>query len=95
VNRVVWCLLLGGFIVEKKMMPVSLQWLIYTSYFFYGFQALLLNEFQNRDFGHGSMFQMDFDKANKWENLGILVAIWCCLVLLTFFVLKYFNKEKR
>lgn len=41
-------LLLGGFIVEKKMMPENLQWLIFTSYFYYGFQALVSNEFEHK-----------------------------------------------
>lgn len=88
-------LLLGGFIVEKKMMPESLHWLIYSSYFYYGFQALVFNEFEHKYYGHGRILDQDFDKVDKWANLYILIAHWVVCLIVTFLLLKFANKEMR
>jgi len=91
----VWCLLLGGFIVHVDMMPGPIQWLIYTSYFFYGFQGLILNEFEHKEYGHGVILGLDFTGGNKWIDLGVLFAFWFSLMTLTFLSLKFLNKETR
>lgn len=91
----VYCLLLGGFIVHVDMMPGPIQNLIYTSYFFYGFQGLIVNEFEHKDYGHGVILGLDFNGADKWVDLAILWAFWMTVLTCTFLSLRFFNKEKR
>ncbi|KAH3714043.1 abc transporter family protein [Pelomyxa schiedti] len=47
----VYSLLLGGFIVSANDLPKATQWLLRTSYFFYGFEALVINEFEGKSYG--------------------------------------------
>lgn len=86
---------MGGFIVHRDMMPLPLRWMIYTSYFFYGFEGLIVNEFERRDDFSGIVLGMDMRDANKFENLGILTLHWVLVLVIVFFFLKYANKEKR
>ena len=44
----VYALLLGGFIIEKTKLPDDAQWLVYTSFYYWGFGALVLNEFEGQ-----------------------------------------------
>jgi len=91
----VYNLLLGGFIVGKSELPPKLEWMIYTSYFWYGFQCLMINEFGDKDYGKKVLKELDMYFEDKWIALAILALMWLLFQVATFFTLLFFNKEKR
>jgi len=91
----VYSLLLGGFIVRKSKLPGFAQWAVYTSYFWYGFQGLILNEFEKKPYGEDVIKNMDMGGTNKYTNLGMLGVVWILLELAAFLILHYISKEKR
>jgi len=91
----VYSLLLGGFMVTKSSLPVFARWAIYTSYFWYGFQGLIVNEFEQKSYGAEVIQEMDMGGTNKYTNLGILGIVWIVLEFIAFLILHYINKEKR
>jgi len=55
----------------------------------------VINEFADKSWGEGVIKGMGMDGGNKFENLGILAAMWFALQIATFFIMKYGGKEKR
>lgn len=47
-----YSLLMGGFIVPRRGIPSGMRWALYTSWFNYGFEALCINEFTDKPWGH-------------------------------------------
>uniref|UniRef100_A0A6B2L0Z9 ABC transporter domain-containing protein n=1 Tax=Arcella intermedia TaxID=1963864 RepID=A0A6B2L0Z9_9EUKA len=91
----VYSLLLGGFIVRKSQLPHFASWAIYTSYFWYGFQGLILNEFKDKSYGPDVIKSLDMGGSDKFQNLYALVGFWVVLQVIVYIILHYFNKEKR
>eukprot|EP01125_Pyxidicula_operculata_P007587 TRINITY_DN2576_c1_g2_i1.p1 TRINITY_DN2576_c1_g2~~TRINITY_DN2576_c1_g2_i1.p1 ORF type:complete len:600 (-),score=82.09 TRINITY_DN2576_c1_g2_i1:1725-3389(-) len=91
----VYSLLLGGFIVHKDKLPEGVQWLMYTSYIWYGFQGLVVNEFEDKMYGPSVISNMGMGGGDALVNLGILAGAWGVLQIITYILLRYFNKEKR
>ena len=81
----VYALLLGGFIVDKDKLPEGAQWLTGTSFYYWGFGALIMNEFAgNEPVLRGLGFA---DGPGIWESVGVLGAYIVVLRLLTFVAL--------
>jgi len=93
--ELVYSLLLGGFIVHKPSLPSSMSWMVYTSYFWYGYQSLIINEFEDKSYGKPVLKELDVYSENKWVAVGIMACLWLWLQVITFLVLLFFNKEKR
>lgn len=68
---------------------------MYTSYFWYGFSGLMVNEFEDKEYGKGILEEMDMLDVNKYLCLAILFGMWMNLQVLAFLLLKFFNVEKR
>ena len=91
----VYSLLLGGFIVSPSTLPAATQWLLYTSYFFFGFQGLCINEFEKKDYGPAVLKDLGMDGGNKYVALGVLVMYWVGLRVAALIALHFLHKEKR
>lgn len=91
----VYSLLLGGFIVKQSELPKALQWAMYTSYFWYGFGSLCVNEFELKSYGRSVLKSMEMDQIQKNYYLAILVSMWLLFQLWAFLLLKFVNREKR
>ena len=92
---VLYSLLLGGFFIHVDQLPSLLGWLIYTSYFYYGFAALVANEFEGKSYGPQFIEGLGLGEVNKYYNLAILIFLWVALKLFEYLSLRYFSKEKR
>jgi len=69
---------------------------MYTSYFWYGFQGLIINEFEHKHWVNQTVIKdMGMEGGNKFHNLAILVSIWAGLQIVVFFILRFVVKEKR
>ena len=91
----VYSLLLGGFIIPQDSLPNALQWLVYTSYFFYGFAALLINEFEDKSYGASVISGFNLENTPKVGCWFILFSLWIVLKILEYLCLRFLNKEKR
>jgi len=91
----VYSLLLGGFIVNRNDMPNAMKWALKTSYFNYGFQALCVNEFEDKSYGHDTLDDLGMLSANKYQDMGVLICMFFALRLLAYFFLRYIQREKR
>eukprot|EP01124_Arcella_intermedia_P003352 TRINITY_DN11836_c0_g1_i1.p1 TRINITY_DN11836_c0_g1~~TRINITY_DN11836_c0_g1_i1.p1 ORF type:complete len:566 (+),score=85.82 TRINITY_DN11836_c0_g1_i1:213-1910(+) len=90
-----YSLLMGGFIVAPSDMPSAIRGAFFTSYFWYGFQSLIINEFEGRSFGQEQVHALNYGGTNKWINLGILWCMWGFFQTIAFFIIVFWNKEKR
>jgi ABC-2 type transporter len=43
-------MLFGGFYVNSDRIPVGVRWIKYLSFLYWGYGALLVNEYRGRDF---------------------------------------------
>lgn len=91
----VYSLLLGGFIVSAANLPSATQWLLYTSYFFFGFQALCINEFEGKEYGPAVLKDLGMDGGDKFVALGALVAFWVGFRIAGLIALHFMHTEKR
>jgi hypothetical protein len=91
----VYNLLLGGFIVAKNALPDKLQWAVQTSYFFYGFESLCVNEFENKPYGEDVLQSMGFEKKNKFLDLYVLIGVFITLRIVAYLLMRFLHKEKR
>lgn len=91
----VYSLLMGGFIVNKSALPSSISWAVYTSYFWFGFSGLCVNEFESKSYGHLVLQDMGMADVNKYVSLGCVILMWIGLQILAFLLLLFLNKEKR
>jgi len=86
----VYSLLLGGFIVRRNKLNDAVKWLTYTSYIWWGYQGLVVNEFEDKWFGPPLLENLGMDGGDKYVNLGILCCIWAFLQLIAFFFIIIF-----
>jgi ATP-binding cassette subfamily G (WHITE) protein 2 len=97
----VYSLLLGGFIIQANDLPSSVQWALNTSYFFYGFEALMINEFKGKAdstgvvWGDTILTQMSMQNGNKYVDFVALCAIFLGFRCLAYFGLRFVQREKR
>jgi len=91
----VYSLLLGGFIVPGPSIPSPIRWALRTSYFQYGFEALCINEFQDKSYGQDVLVSLDMQDGNANVDIAALVVIFVGLRTITYFLLRFCNQEKR
>lgn len=95
-----YSLLTGGFLVSKSDLPSFLGWMINTSYFYYGFAALEISQFncEGEKFPPCSQSWVNdigLQGVSEWECAGALVLFWLAFQVIEYFSLRFFNKEKR
>jgi hypothetical protein len=96
-----YSLLLGGFIIKGSDLPDQIQWALRTSYFFYGFEAISINEFKGKtdstgfDWGTKTLEEMGMDGGDKWIDFAALWGWFIGFRLLSLIGLKYFHLEVR
>ena len=91
----VYSLLTGGFIVSKADLPQALQWLLYTSYFYYGYESLLIVEFGDKEWGPEFLAGFGFTAENLGRDMAVLAAMFVGYRIAAYIVLAYFLREKR
>ena len=91
----VYSLLLGGFIIHKASLPSAFQWVVYTSYFFYGFAALLVNQYEDKSYGSQVLASLNLTDVNKYYCCGFLLFLWVAAKIIEYLCLRFLNKEKR
>lgn len=93
-----FCTAFEGFIVYIPAFPPWLGWLSFASYLRYGFQALVLNEFDdNNDLPLSSSYigLLGFESLSKYQCANYL---WIFVVLgmgVAYAMLRFMNFEKR
>lgn len=90
-----YSLLLGGFLVHQDTLPEKCQWMVYTSYFYYGFAALTVNEFEDKPYGQSVITSLNLEDVHKNLNLVILILIWLSLKFVEYVCLRFFTKERK
>jgi len=90
-----YSLLLGGFIIRVDQLPSFLSWIVYTSYFYYGFAALIVNEFEGDTADAFVIQDFDLQNSNKFVDSSVLLVLWIVFLVLHYILLRFFNKEKR
>lgn len=102
-------LLDAGFLLNKSSVGPGAGWLSYLSFLSYGYENLVLNEFEGRDWkidpkgmdgsitiqGKLIMDQLGAAKGNFAFNFYMLCGIFAGAVFVTFLVLKFVVKEQR
>ena len=91
----VYSLLLGGFIVSVNSLPAAVKWASRTSYFYYSYEALCVNEFEDKTYGRDVLESTGMYGANKYLDLGVLIAIAFGLRLLNYVVIRLLYGAKR
>ena len=92
----VYSLLTGGFIVSPDNLPEPLQWLVFTSYFYYGFESLMIIEFQHRDYDvRDPLDEIGFDEGNLARDLSLLAVFFVAFRVAAYIMLAYFQRERR
>lgn len=90
-----YSLLLGGFLVHQDTLPEKCQWMVYTSYFYYGFAALTVNEFEDKSYGQSVITSLNLENVHKYLNLVVLIFLWISLKIIEYICLRFFTKEKK
>lgn len=90
----VYSLLLGGFMISKDNLPSGMQWLINTSYFFYGFESLVINEFELKNYGDDNLKVLEFQGDGKFTDLGALCVFFLGFRLIAYLLLRFKRIEK-
>ena len=81
----VYALLLGGFIIERSQLPHDARWLVYTSFYYWGFGALVMNEFEGQP---QVLRSLGFaDGPGIWASVAILGGFFVALRVLAFVAL--------
>ena len=70
----VYSLLLGGFIIGPKALPQPAKPLLYTSFYYWGFEALCVNEFGSTADGEKTLADLGFTGVSIWHNVIILAG---------------------
>jgi len=100
-------MLFGGFYLNTGSVPIWLSWLKYLSWFLYGFEALLINQWSSVEgiacssnsilpclsTGEQVLDTLAFDKANFWRDIMMLVILAAVIRIVAFIVL--FMKARR
>eukprot|EP00092_Neocalanus_flemingeri_P095212 GFUD01121127.1.p1 GENE.GFUD01121127.1~~GFUD01121127.1.p1 ORF type:complete len:639 (-),score=177.01 GFUD01121127.1:95-2011(-) len=100
-------MLFGGFYLNSGSVPVWLSWLKYMSWFLYGFEALLINQWSGvKDIsceqsnlsclttGEQVLDNKAFEKANFSRDIGMLVLLAVVLRVLAFAALVRKTRRK-
>jgi ABC-type multidrug transport system ATPase subunit/ABC-type multidrug transport system permease subunit len=73
---VILCFLTAGFFIKPDAMPDWLSWMRYASFMYWGYEAMVKNEFAPiADNAAVASILMDFNDHSKWVNLVVLSAI--------------------
>jgi hypothetical protein len=91
----VYSLLLGGFMITASQLPSGIQWLVYSSYFYFGFNALLLNQYLGVNDPQKNLVNLEFQNDVLWIDLVALVLFLLAFRLIGFAGLKYLHRERR
>jgi ABC-type multidrug transport system ATPase subunit len=89
----VYSLLLGGFIMGKKALKDS-AWLTNTSYFYFGYENLIVNEFAGDEAGDAQVARMNMNPDCRPSNVGYLILMFTILRLLSFVALSLTKYSK-
>lgn len=81
--------------MSASSLPSPTHWLLYTSYFFFGFQALILNEFEGKEYGSAVLKDVGMENGDKFVALGVLAGFWVGVQVAGLVVLHYVHKERR
>jgi len=107
---ILFFMLFGGFFLSITTLPVYLSWIRYTSIFFYGFEALAINELYNVQIlinppekviqpylGTGSFILELFGLHHERFYLDVVMMFVLSIAYITLaaLLLKFFVKEKR
>lgn len=92
---IIMSLLFGGFFISSSELDDWLGWIKYLSFIFYGFNALLLNEYGTLSDGPLKEVALDgHDDLAMWVNIAILFAIMVFFRLLAYLFLHYLRGPK-
>jgi ABC-type multidrug transport system permease subunit len=97
----VYSMLLGGFMIPPKDLPQSARGALKTSYFFFGFEALMLNEFKDKADNDGNVWgnavldTFEMSGSDKWVDAVSLLMFIIGLRLIAFLNLKYLQRGFR
>ena len=70
--------------------------MLLTSYYYYGFAALVINEFdQNPTNGPSVLQDLDIENLSKWVCLGVLFGLFVLVQIGQYLCLRLFVREKR
>ena len=92
----VYSLLLGGFIVSKQGLSSSIGgWIVESSYFWQGYEALMTNEFSGTKEGDAMLASMGMFSSDRPVNILVLACMFVVLRLLSLLALRYRRYEVR
>ncbi len=91
----VYSLLLGGFMISSAQLPSGIQWLVYTSYFYFGFNALLLNQYLGVPDPQQNLVNLGFQDDLLWVDFIALTLFLIGFRVIGFMALKYLHRERR
>jgi len=101
-------MIFGGFYLNSGTVPVWLAWLQYLSWFYYGYEALLINQWSDMEIscaheasnhttclttGEQVLETLAFEKENFTRDIGALVALAVGIRIMAFLAL--LSKTKR
>jgi ABC-type multidrug transport system permease subunit len=82
-------MILSGLFVKLTSMPVWIRWLQYITPFRYGFQLIIVNEYQDEMF-NGYNYREDLGYTMSYtENMLILSGLTIGFFIASFLLLKY------
>ena len=91
----VYSLLLGGFMIPPSALPAGIRWIFWTSYFYYGFQALFVNEYELKAYGEEVMSDLGMLGADKYLDLMGLCLLFLLFRTAAYVLLRFAHKESR
>ncbi|KAJ3189230.1 hypothetical protein HDU85_002855 [Gaertneriomyces sp. JEL0708] len=92
----VWSLLLGGFLVRRPLLPNGIQWIVYTSYLYFGFEALVINEFSGQgSIGAEFLNFRGFSPDDQWLSIAKLAAWVVFWRIVGYFILRYLQHARK
>ena len=87
--------------IQANDLPVGARWALKTSYFFFGFEALMVNEFRGKADASGHVWGddvlrgMDMLDGNKWIDLASLAGFFLGFRLVALLQLHFAHGERR
>ncbi|KAL9649908.1 hypothetical protein ABK040_011381 [Willaertia magna] len=102
-------ILFGGFYINAASIPMYFIWIYYASFFKYGFEALVLNEFTGMtitcDPGEYCTYKTGEDViafysmttviSNIWIDIAFIYAISIVYRILAYFIMRFWVKPKQ
>ncbi|KAH3757087.1 abc transporter family protein [Pelomyxa schiedti] len=94
---VLHALLLGGFFMTRPRLPSETKWSVRTSFMWFTFEALLVNEFEGKPYSQDvyKTFGLCTSKSCKWIDLAILACTFVALRIVVYLLLRFYHSEKR